>query len=430
MISSNKANCKSVFPLRITEASLELSAFRPKPYGLPAMRQNNLYKGILFHFKVKGSMATSPYTSSKPPSPGKELRSFMLALLFASLFLALLILKPFLHTIILSSILASIFYPLQLYLVALYRGRKNFAALTVVVTIILLVIIPLFFFISALVAQGLESIDRINEWINAGNMQKFLKHPTIVGYTAWINKHLDFYGFTKGNLQEYLLQASKSAGQFLLEHGVGLVRNVAGMVFHFFVMIFLTFYLVRDGKEMLAGIKVLSPLRDEQENRIIDKIRSVLKSALLANFLVALCQGVAGGLGLFIVGIPALFWGAIIAISSLIPLVGTAIVWIPAIGYLMIMGRWKAGIFLFLWAVLFVGSIDNFLRPFLMRGKEQMSPFYLFLAIIGGVSYFGLLGILYGPLILALAAVMLYIYKVEYKNKQGDKGNISRGEEK
>jgi predicted PurR-regulated permease PerM len=339
----------------------------------------------------------------------------MLAVLFLSLFLALLILRPFLHTIVLSAILASIFYPLQVALVGIYKGRRNIAALTVVLTIILLVIIPLFFFTSALVAQGLDSINRITEWISAGNMQELLKHPTIVDYTAWIRERLDFYGFTKVNLQQFLLQASRRTGQFLLGRGVGLVKDVASMIFHFFVMIFLTFYLVRDGQDMIAGIKDLSPLREDQENRIIDKIRSVTRSALLANFLVALCQGAAGGLGLAIVGIPALFWGTILGLSSLIPLLGTAIVWIPAIGYLMLTGSWKAGIFLFLWAVFFVGTIDNFLRPFLMRGKEQMSPFYLFLAIIGGVSYFGLVGILYGPLILAFAAVMLYIYQGEYK---------------
>jgi len=340
----------------------------------------------------------------------------MLAVLFLSLFLALLILRPFIHTIILSAILASLFYPLQLHLVRFYRGKRNAAALTVVVAITLLVIIPLFFFTSALVAQGLDSINRINEWISAGNMQKLLKHPKIGDYTAWIREHLDFYGLTKVNLQQYLLQASKRVGQFLLGRGMGLMRDVASMVFHFFVMIFLTFYLVRDGQEMLERIKGLSPLREDQEDRIIDKIRSVARSAFLANFLTALCQGAAGGLGLVMVGIPALFWGTLIGICSLIPVVGTAIIWIPAIGYLMLAGRWKAGVFILLWAVFFVGTIDNFLRPFLMRGREQMSPFYLFLAIIGGVSYFGLVGILYGPLILGFAAVMLYIYQVEYKN--------------
>lgn len=350
------------------------------------------------------------------PQPRKGFRPFLVGVLLVSLYLAFLILKPFLHTIILAIILASLFYPLQMHLVTFYRGRRNAAALTVVVTITLLVIIPLFFFTSALVTQGLDSVNRISEWISAGNMQSLLEHPKTMAYTTWIREHLDFYGFSKIDLQQYLLQASRRVGQFLLGRGVGLVRDVAGMVFHFFVMMFLTFYLVRDGQEMLAAIKGLSPLREDQENRIIHKIRSVARSALLANFLTALCQGTAGGLGLAIVDIPALFWGTLIGISSLIPVVGTAIVWIPAIGYLMLAGRWKAGIFLFLWAVFFVGTIDNFLRPFLMTGKEGMSPFYLFLAIIGGVSYFGLVGILYGPLILGFTAVMLYIYQVEYRD--------------
>lgn len=369
-------------------------------------------------FSGERDMENVSHTSPKPSRPGKDFRPFLLAMLFVSLFLVVLILRPFLHAIVISAILASLFYPLQLLLVRLYGGRRNAAALTVVATIILLVIIPLFFFTSALVAQGLDSINRINEWISAGNMQSLLENPKIKDYTIWIREHLDLYGFNEVNLQQYLLQASKQAGQFLLTHGVGLVRDVASMVFHFFVMMFLTFYLVRDGHEMLAGVKDLSPLREDQENRIIDTIRSVARSALLANFLTALFQGVAGGLGLAIVGIPALFWGTLIGVSSLIPLVGTAIVWIPAIGYLMLAGRWKAGIFLFLWAVFFVGSIDNFLRPFLMSGKEKMSPFYLFLAIIGGVSYFGLVGILYGPLILGFAAVMLYTYRAEYKDRQ------------
>lgn len=343
----------------------------------------------------------------------------MLAVLFLSLFLALLILRPFLHTIIISALLASIFFPLQLYLVKLYKGRRNIAALTVVATIILLVILPLFFFVSALVAQGVDSINHINEWVSEGNLQKLLKHPTIVDYTAWIRERLDSYEFSKLNLQEYLLQGSRRIGQFLLGRGVGFVKDVADTVFHFFVMIFLTFYLIRDGQIMIGGMKDLSPLREDQENRIINQIRSVTRSALLANFLVALCQGAAGGLGLALVGIPALFWGTIIGISSLIPLIGTAVVWIPTIGYLMLVGRWKAGIFIFLWALFFVGTIDNFLRPFLMSGKERMSPFYLFLAIIGGVSYFGFVGIIYGPLILAFAAVMLYIYKAEYRGDSG-----------
>jgi predicted PurR-regulated permease PerM len=361
------------------------------------------------------------------PQPREGFRPFLLVVLFISFYLAFLILRPFLHTIVLAIILASLFYPLQMHLIKFYRGRTNAAALTVVAVITLLVIIPVFFFISALVSQGLESINRINEWISAGNMQRLLEQPEIVSYTTWIRKHLGFFGLTKVDLQEYLLQVSKSLGQFLLGRGMGLMRDVASVVFHFFVMIFVTFYLVRDGQEMLAGIKDLSPLREDQENRIINKTKMVARSALLGNFLTALCQGAAGGIGLAIVGIPPVFWGTLIGISSLIPFVGTSLVWIPAVAYLMLVGKWKAGIFLILWAVFFVGAIDNFLRPFLMRRQDIMSSFYIFLSIIGGVSYFGLAGILYGPLILGFAAVMLYIYQMEYRNMPGQDKDPVKG---
>jgi predicted PurR-regulated permease PerM len=353
--------------------------------------------------------------------PYKRYRPFLLVLLFFSLYLAFLILRPFLHTIILAIVLASLFHPLQVWLVRLYRGRRNAAALTVVVAITFLIIIPVFFFISALVSQGLESINRISEWISAGNIQKILAHPKIMAYTAWIREHLKVSEVTQVDLQAHLLQLSRTIGQFLLSRGAGLMRDIASTVFHFFVMMFLAFYLVRDGENMLRGIKDLSPLREDQENRILDKVKAVARSALLGNFMTAVCQGLLGGVGLAIVGIPAILWGTLMGFSSLIPIAGTSIVWIPAVGYLLLLGRWKSAIFLALWSIVLVGSIDNFLRPFLMRGQAKMSPFYIFLAIVGGISCFGVVGILYGPLILGFATVMLYTYQVEYRDLLDEK---------
>ncbi len=156
-------------------------------------------------------------------------------------------------------------------------------------------------------------------------------------------------------------------------------------------------------------------LLKEQEEKLLHDIRAVAKSVLLGTFLTALCQGLVGGIGLSLVGIPGLFWGTVMGFSSLIPIVGTALVWIPATVYLLLLGNWKSALFLALWSIFLSGSIDNILRPFLMRGEGRMSPFYVFLAIIGGVQYFGLSGILYGPLILSFAMIMLYLYGVEYR---------------
>jgi predicted PurR-regulated permease PerM len=126
-------------------------------------------------------------------------------------------------------------------------------------------------------------------------------------------------------------------------------------------------------------------------------------------------QGIVGGIGLALAGIPGVFWGAVMGFTSLIPVVGTGLVWVPAAGYLMLAGRWKAAVFLVLWSIMLVSSIDSFLKPFLMRGPERLSPFYVFLAVMGGLQYFGLPGLLYGPLVLGFAAVILYIYQEEFR---------------
>ncbi len=347
-------------------------------------------------------------------------RPFLLVLLIFSLFLAYLTLRPFLETIIFAVVFASLLYPLQLRLVGLYRGRKNLAALTVVFVLTFLIAIPIFFFISALVNQGFEAMSRLNAWISEGNLDKLLQKMDVPQVEEWAMKHLSFLDLQNIDLSSSLLAFTRDFGQFALKNAAGILENVASKISHFFVMIFVVFYLVRDGKGMIETIKYLSPLREDQEDRIFEGIRLVARSVLLGSFFTALCQGLAGGIGLTIVGMPGLFWGTVMGFSSLIPVIGTALVWGPAVIYLLLFGKWKAGVFLLVWSVVLVGSIDNFLRPFLMRGENNLSPFYIFLAIIGGVQYFGLAGILYGPLILTFAMVMLYIYGVEYQDFLND----------
>ncbi len=358
-------------------------------------------------------------------SPGEEhpnpsltvrgYRPFLLVVLFFSLYLVYLILGPFMDTLIFAIVLASLFYPLQVYFVRFYRGRNSLAALTIIFIITFLLVIPVFVFVSALVSQGLDSVNKVHEWVRAGNLHKITEDPRILAYSAKLTERFGFLELKKLDVVSNLLEFSKNLGQFLLSKGATLLGNVASLVTHFFIMIFVVFYLVRDGYEMLQKGRSLSPLREEQEEELLHGIRAVAKSVLLGTFLTALCQGLVGGIGLAIVGIPGLFWGTVMGFASLIPIVGTALIWIPATVYLIILGNMKSAIFLALWTILLAGSIDNFLRPFLMRGEGRMSPIYIFLAIIGGVQYFGLVGVLYGPLILSFAMIMLYLYGAEYR---------------
>jgi predicted PurR-regulated permease PerM len=348
-------------------------------------------------------------------SPGKGYRPFLLVVLFGSLYLTYLILRPFMETLIFAIVLSSMFYPLQIFLVRRYRGRKTLAALTIVFIFTFLIALPVFFFVSALVSQGLDSINQVNDWLKAGNLHKLTENPKILAYKDWLQDRLEFIDLNNVDIPSNLLQLSKTVGQFLLSKGATILGNVATLVMHFAVMVFVIFYLVRDGKDMIERGRYYSPLRRDQEDRILGGVRVVARSVLLGSFLTALLQGLVGGIGLILVGIPGLFWGTVMGFSSLVPVVGTSLVWIPAVIYLLLLGKTYSALFLILWSILLIGSIDNFLRPFFMGGQAGLSPFYIFLAIIGGVQYYGLAGILYGPLILSFAMVMLYIYGAEYR---------------
>jgi len=348
--------------------------------------------------------------------PRKGYRPFLVVVLLFSLFLTYLIIRPFLHTLIMAVILASLFHPLQVRVVRLYRNRESLAALTVVLVIVFVILIPIFLFFTALVSQGVEAVNHMTVWLSEGNLERLLESERALTIMNWLHTRMTFLEFQRLDLQAELMKYSTDFGQFLISKGAAILGNVVNLITNFLIMVFLLFYLVRDGSEMVDGVKYLSPLREDQEDRIIGGIRTVARSVLLGSFLTALAQGIAGGIGLAIVGIPGLFWGTIMGFSSLIPVVGTALVWMPAVVYLFLLGETQYAVFLLIWSIILVGSIDNFLRPFLMRGEARMSPFYVFLAIIGGIQYFGLVGILYGPLIMSFAMVMLFIYGTEFSD--------------
>jgi predicted PurR-regulated permease PerM len=352
--------------------------------------------------------------SSKHP---RGYRPFLLVILFFSFYLAYLILFPFTDVLILAILLASFLNPLQVYLVRILRGRKNLAALIIVLMITFLIAIPVFFFVSTLVTQGVDTVNKTNDWLRAGNLQKLTEDPRINETIARLQERFPFLSLDKTAIANDLMYLSKNLGQFLLSKGAAILSNVASLIAQFFIMIFVAFYLVRDGREMAGNIRYFSPMRADQEDRIINGIRVVAQSVLVGTFATALLQGTAGGIALAILGFPGLFWGTMTGMASLIPLVGTYLVWVPIALYLLLLGQFKSVIFLAVWSIVLPGIIDNVIRPFLMKGKSKMSPFYIFLAILGGVQYFGLKGILYGPLILSFAMIMLYIYGVEYKDE-------------
>ncbi|GAB7080262.1 AI-2E family transporter [Megalodesulfovibrio paquesii] len=348
----------------------------------------------------------------------RGIRPFLLIVLFYALYMAYGVLEPFLTQIILATVLAALFSPVQERLSRRFKGRRSLAALCVVGLICLVIILPLYLVMAAMVQQGLDFSVKVKEWVDQGGLDAYSTGDVLERWRAWVEAHLPYVKLEDFDVESNLLAIFKSVSERFLAQGAGLVGNVAGLLSNFFIMMFLVFYLSRDGGALVHRIKALSPLREDQEDRIIVRVRAVARSVLFGSIATAVMQGVAGGIGFAIAGIPAVFWGVMLGFSSFIPVVGTALIWIPAVGYLLLMGSWELALFLGVWCAVVVGSIDNFARPYLMQGEADMSPFYIFLALLGGFQAYGIRGLLYGPLVLGFAMVMLSIYQEEFNRPE------------
>jgi predicted PurR-regulated permease PerM len=341
---------------------------------------------------------------------------FLIAILVFTLYLGFLVLSPFLHTIIFAAILTALFYPVYRFFVRKIKDRECLASLTVLFIIFFGVFIPLFLFISGLVGQGIDSIDKINSWLHTVDFKELLDRYTLNEALTWIQNKLPFVDWKSIDFQSSLLAMSKSAGQSLFKLGQNILGNITVVLINFLLLLFLMFYFFIDGPNILSRVKYLSPLCHEQEEAIIANIRSISHSVVMGGLAVAFLQGLAGGIALWIAGMPGLFWGTMMGFASLVPVVGTALIWVPAAAYLFLTGQIGMGVFFTLWSIIVVGSIDNFVRPLIMKGTSGLSTMYLFLSIMGGIQVFGMKGLLYGPLSLGMAVVMLRIYSEEYKD--------------
>jgi predicted PurR-regulated permease PerM len=333
-------------------------------------------------------------------------------------------LKPYLNPIILALILSILLYPINKKIKQWVKGRKNLAAFLTCALLTLLVVIPLTFVMIALIQQGVQSVTAIYDWIAAGKYQGLIDHPWAQKmieladkYLPDIQKFFPDFNLQSLKLDQILLGLSSRFGKILVNQGGSLFGNITTLTAKFFLMLFSLFFLVRDQESIFRTTLHLIPLSASHERKIIEKITAVARSAMLGTLITAAAQGTAGGIAFTIAGLPGLFWGAMMSFSSLIPFVGTSLIWLPASIYLFLSGRWGYGIFMVLWSILIVGMIDNFIRPLFMKESGSgMSTLVIFFSILGGLSYFGLIGLLYGPLIVGITLVLLYIYSLEFQS--------------
>lgn len=339
---------------------------------------------------------------------------FLFILIALSLFLCWNMMRGYIDPVIIAVILSVLTHPIYEWINKKCGNRNNLAAFISSVLLILVIIIPLFFVFSAVIKQGIVSVNAINLWIKDGNIQRLAQTPLISEALAFIHEKMEGTLLKEIDFNALMITMSSHAGEIMMSQGKYAISNISSVSGKFFLMTFVFFFVVQDQRKIFDYILHLSPLSSSHEKMIADKIKAVAKSAILGTLVTALSQGVAGGIAFYICGLPGFFWGAVMAFASLIPIVGTALIWLPASLWLFISGSWGYAFFLLIWSVIVVGTIDNIVRPLFMKGSAGMGTLLIFFSILGGLSYFGITGLLYGPMVFGLTIVLLYIYDVEF----------------
>lgn len=329
-----------------------------------------------------------------------EDKSFVILLIAVSLAFIWLLL-PFYSAVFWGTILAIIFHPVQRRLVERMPKRRSLAASITLLLILFIVILPVGLLTAALVRQAQSFYKKVQDGdIDFGDYFQ----QVMEAMPGPIEQLLQRFGLHELDaLQEYLATGAEQAGQFVANHALSVGSDTVHFLISFAIMLYLLFFLLRDGQTLAGHIRRAAPLSDEHKGMLQDKFTRVVKATVKGNILVAAVQGALGGIIFWILGLPgAVLWGVLMGILSLLPAVGASLIWGPVAIYFMATGDVAKAIVLAAFGAIVIGLADNVLRPKLV-GKELKLPDYVVLiATIGGLSLFGLNGFVIGPLIAAL----------------------------
>ncbi len=334
--------------------------------------------------------------------------------LLVALFACYQLLAPYINSIVLAFILSLLMSPLHEKIANKLPSHPNIAALLSCTVLTVIIVIPLLFVFSAIVQQGTVLSQNIYNWVSHDGIQTAFNHPWVTSSVNWVNQYLPFDSISPQEIAQRLAKFVSGFGTHLVGISAKILGDATSFLLDFFLMLFVLFFLLRDHDRIIHIIRHILPFSRSQEDRLFEQVEKVSKSAVMGSFLTALAQGIAGGIGMGITGFPMLFCGTMMAFASFIPVVGTALVWIPSSLYLFVTGETSWAIFLALWSMILVGSIDNFLRPLLMQGSNGMNTLMIFFSLLGGIQLFGLIGLLYGPLIFAITMVLFNLYEEEF----------------
>jgi predicted PurR-regulated permease PerM len=352
------------------------------------------------------------------PSRERFRKSFLLLLTLGISVLFLAVIRGFLMSVLLAAIFAGMAYPLYKWVVKLFRGRRALASAATILSLLFIIGLPLIGLLGLVAGQALELSEAAGPWIQGqigrtGEFKGALDRITV----------LDDFPFLHNLLPESEVILSKAGaavsgvGAFLVASLAGITRGTLEFVLQLFVMLYAMFFFLMDGPSLLNKILYYSPLTPEDEERLMARFVSVARATLKGSFLIGLLQGFLAGIGFFVAGVPgAAFWGTVMVVASMIPAVGAGLIWVPAILYLLVAGQALAALGLLAWCVVVVSSVDNILRPRLVGRDTRISDLLILLSTLGGIAFFGVPGVVVGPIIAALFVTVWHLYGEAFRD--------------
>jgi predicted PurR-regulated permease PerM len=325
------------------------------------------------------------------------------AVVFLLAYLVFRIFEGFLIPLGWAAVLVVLFYPLQRRLEP--RFGKSRAAFLSTAGVALILILPGLALLSTFVREGLDASRGIERAMVEGHMAGLNR------LWAWVTKHVPGEIAVATDLPTLVRQGTGRVAEFLAARLGTVLRNVVAVLFNLFVTIFALFYVFRDANSIVRAMRGLIPLEDEHREKVITEARDLIFASVTTSLIIAGIQGALGGVAFALVRVPnPFFWGVCMAFFSLVPVIGSGLIFVPAAIWLVFTGHWGKALILVAICAGVSTIVDSLLRPILLGGRAQLSGLMIFISVIGGVEVFGVLGLVLGPIVVATAAGLLDVY--------------------
>lgn len=315
---------------------------------------------------------------------------------------------PFAGPVFWALLLAFLLHPLNETLSRALRGRRGLAAVLLTLAGLLLIVGPGALIAVTFATQAGDLVARIQEIAerhHVAQLSDLLRIPVAERVFGWLGAYVPL---TADQVQTWLVQNGRSLLLTLMGVSGAALASVLGAVVGLALMLFLLFFFLRDGEELVRRTMRLVPMEEDRKAHLLEHLSSVTRALVLGMLLTAAAQGVLLGIGFAIVGLPSpVVFGVLTALASAVPLVGTALVWVPGVLVLLAQGRTWAALFLAVWSLGLVTSVDNVIKPLVVSGRAGLPTLAVFIGLVGGLAAFGAIGMFLGPVIVALAIALL-----------------------